>query len=119
VVGGHCREILDLPPAVVWNGAVLLQESEACAKNTQHRCFGLSRDPKVHIMSKESVTRTARVLMTPFIVTLLLAPVIVCNHLDSLTARLVTIVTAASIFIAVLSGSTKAKSTELVVAGAT
>jgi hypothetical protein len=70
-------------------------------------------------MSKESVTRTARILMTPFIVTLLLAPVIVCNHLDSLTTRLVTIVTAASIFIAVLSGSTKAKSTELVVAGAT
>lgn len=57
--------------------------------------------------------------MTPFIVTLLLAPVIVCNHLDNLTARLVAIIAAASIFIAVLSGSTRAKSTELVVAGAT
>lgn len=57
--------------------------------------------------------------MTPFIVTLLLAPVIVCNYLDSLTARLVIIVTAASVFIAVLSGSTRAKTTELVVAGAT
>ena len=57
--------------------------------------------------------------MTPFIVTLLLAPVIVCNHLDNLTARLVAIIAAASIFIEVLSGSTRAKSTELVVAGAT
>lgn len=57
--------------------------------------------------------------MTPFIVTLLLAPVIVCNYLESLTARLVTIVAAASVFIAVMSSSTRAKATELVVAGAT
>jgi hypothetical protein len=85
----------------------------------QHQPFGLSRDPKVHIMHKASTTRTARILMTPFVVTLLLAPVIVCNHLDSLTARLVTIIVAAVIFIAVISGSTRAKTTELVVAGAT
>jgi hypothetical protein len=70
-------------------------------------------------MPKASITRTARVLMTPFIVTLLLAPVIVCDRIDSLTARLFTIVTAATAFIAVLSGSTRAKTVELVVAGAT
>ncbi|KAJ8112231.1 hypothetical protein OPT61_g5358 [Boeremia exigua] len=81
--------------------------------------FGISNDPKVHIMPQASIARAARVLMTPFIVTLLLAPVIICNYLDSLTARLVVIVSAASIFIAVLSGSTRAKATELVVAGAT
>ena len=57
--------------------------------------------------------------MAAFIVTLLLAPVIVRNYLASPTARLVMIVTAASVFIAVLSGSTWAKTTELVVAGAT
>lgn len=57
--------------------------------------------------------------MTPFIVTLLLAPVVVCNHVDGLTARLLTIITAATAFIAVLSGSTRAKTVELVVAGAT
>jgi hypothetical protein len=85
----------------------------------QHKYFGLSKDPKVHIMPKASTARTARILMTPFIVTLLLAPVIVCNHLNSLTARLVAIIAAASVFIAVLSGLTRAKSTELVVAGAT
>lgn len=70
-------------------------------------------------MPKASIIRIARVLMTPFIVTLLLAPVIVCNHLNSFTARLITIITSASVFIAVLSGSTKAKTTELIVAGAT
>lgn len=57
--------------------------------------------------------------MTPLIVTLLLAPVVICNCLTSLIARLMTIVVAATTFIAVLSGSTKAKTVELVVAGAT
>jgi hypothetical protein len=57
--------------------------------------------------------------MTPFIVTLLLAPVIVCNSVTSLKARLVIIVTAASVLVAVLSGTTRAKTIELVVAGAT
>ena len=57
--------------------------------------------------------------MTPFISTLLLAPVVVCNCLDSLTARLLIIVIAATAFIAVLSGSTKARTVELIVAGAT
>ncbi|KAH6616259.1 hypothetical protein C7974DRAFT_41405 [Boeremia exigua] len=83
------------------------------------RAFGVSSDPRVHIVPQASVAKAARVMMTPFIVTLLLAPVIACNCLSSLSARLVIIVTAASIFIAVLSGSTRAKITELVVAGAT
>ncbi|KAF2804513.1 uncharacterized protein BDZ99DRAFT_451574 [Mytilinidion resinicola] len=85
----------------------------------KNRHLNISRDPNVHITSKPSVTRIARVLMTPFIATLLLAPVIVCNCLTSLIARLSTIVIAATMFIAILSGSTKAKTVELVVAGAT
>ncbi|KAF2647057.1 hypothetical protein K491DRAFT_615234, partial [Lophiostoma macrostomum CBS 122681] len=60
-----------------------------------------------------------RILIIPFIVILLLIPVIIYNYLDSLTTRLVIIVTAISIFITVLSGSTKAKSTKLVIASAT
>jgi hypothetical protein len=57
--------------------------------------------------------------MTPFIITLLLAPVIICNCLASLAARLCVIVIATATFIAVLSGSSRAKTVELVVAGAT
>ncbi|KAF9737030.1 hypothetical protein PMIN04_002481 [Paraphaeosphaeria minitans] len=81
--------------------------------------FRRSNNPKVHVVPRASVTRLGRVLMTPFVVGLILAPVIVCNYLASLTARLITVVSAASLFIAVLSGSTKAKTIELVVAGAT
>lgn len=79
----------------------------------------VSSDPRVHIFPKTWVKRTTRALMTPFIVTLILAPVIICNRVDSLTARFLTIVIAATVFVAVLSGSTKAKTVELVVAGAT
>lgn len=79
--------------------------------------FRLSRDPRVHIVSKVSVTRIARILMTPVIVTLLLAPVIVCNRLNTITVRLIVVVTAASIFVAILLGSTNAKIMELVIAG--
>jgi hypothetical protein len=83
-----------------------------------HR-LDISSDPNVYILPKSSVIRTARLLMTPLIVTLLLAPVVVCSCLTGLIARLLTIVIAATTFIAVLSGSTKAKTVELVVAGAT
>jgi len=57
--------------------------------------------------------------MTPFIIMLLLAPVIICNCLTGLTARLCMIIIATTVFIATLSGSTTAKTVELVVAGAT
>jgi hypothetical protein len=57
--------------------------------------------------------------MTPFVIVLLLAPVIVCSLVGSLAARLVIIITSTTSFVAVLSGLTKARTVEVVVAGAT
>ena len=57
--------------------------------------------------------------MTPLILTLLLAPMVVCNYLSSLTARLAIVLLATTTFIIVLSGLTEAKTVELVVAGTT
>ena len=57
--------------------------------------------------------------MTPFVVVLVMAPVVICNLVSSLTARLVVVVTATTGFVAVLSGLTRAKTIELAVAGAT
>ena len=73
----------------------------------------------MHIFPRSSVTQIARMLMTPFVVILLMAPVVICNLVGSLTARLVVIIAATTGFIAVLSGLTKARTIELVVAGAT
>lgn len=58
-------------------------------------------------------------MMTPFVVVLLLAPVVICSLVGSLTVRLVVIIAATTAFVAVLSGLTKARTVELVVAGAT
>lgn len=57
--------------------------------------------------------------MTPLIIMLLLAPVIICNCFISFAARVCIIIVATTTLIAVLSGSTKAKTVELIVAGAT
>lgn len=57
--------------------------------------------------------------MTPFIITLLLGPVIICHYVTSPTTRIFAIVIAVTTFITILSGSTKARTVELVVAGAT
>ena len=73
----------------------------------------------MHIFHRLSITCVARVLLTPFIILLLLTPVIVCYSISSLTARLLVVITATTGFIAVLSGLTKARVVELVVAGAT
>ncbi|KAK0717750.1 caspase domain-containing protein [Lasiosphaeria miniovina] len=78
-----------------------------------------SRDPNVYIFPRSSITWVARMLMTPFVVVLLMAPVIICSLVGNLAARLVIIVAATTGFVAVLSGLTRAKTIELVVAGAT
>jgi len=57
--------------------------------------------------------------LAPFIILLVVVPIIICNAMSSLTARLVIIVTAASVFITILSLVTKARTVELAVAGAT
>ncbi|OTA56922.1 hypothetical protein K449DRAFT_387314 [Hypoxylon sp. EC38] len=79
----------------------------------------LSRDPNVYIPIKSSISRLTRVLMIPLIIALLLVPVIVCNYLTLMVARVCTIVVATTVFVGVLSISTRAKAAELVVAGAT
>ncbi|KAJ3566496.1 hypothetical protein NPX13_g7109 [Xylaria arbuscula] len=81
--------------------------------------FAVSRDPNVHIPTRSSIARLAQMLMTPVIIMLLLAPVLICSMVISLAAQIGTIVVATTIFVAVVSSSTKAKAIELVVAGAT
>ena len=78
-----------------------------------------SRDPNVHIFPRSSITWVARMLMTPCVVVLLMAPVVICNLVGSLTARLVVIITATTGFVAVLSGVKRARTIELVVAATT
>lgn len=78
-----------------------------------------SRDPDVHVFSPSSIGRAVRIRLAPFIAILLLAPVVVCHLVGSLTARLIIVIFATSGFIAILSSFSKARAIELTVAGAT
>ncbi|RYP92954.1 hypothetical protein DL770_000914 [Monosporascus sp. CRB-9-2] len=79
----------------------------------------ISRNLDVHHFSPTIMTLVARVLIMPPIILLLMVPVIICSFVSSLAGRLITIILSTSLFITVLSILSKARSVELVVAGAT
>ncbi|RYP69873.1 hypothetical protein DL771_005816 [Monosporascus sp. 5C6A] len=87
--------------------------------NTNDSAGMISRDPQVHIFSKTTTSRISRILMIPFVTMLLMAPVIICQSLSTLLARTIVIVLFTSSFTSVLSGLTRARTVELVIAGAT
>jgi hypothetical protein len=57
--------------------------------------------------------------MTPIIVVMLLAPVILCSYLNNTSSRLFAVGGATVFFVAMISGGTRMKSQELIIAGAT
>jgi hypothetical protein len=84
----------------------------------QNRCRGISRDPNVYIFSDSLIRKAARTLMACLILILLLVPVVICRALASITTRMVVITIATILFIATLSGLTKARTVETFTAGA-
>ena len=79
----------------------------------------ISRDPHVHIFSGSSITTAARVLVACVTVALLLAPSIICITSDSITTRILVIIMATILFIAVLACLARARTVDMFVAGAT
>ncbi|KAI1504694.1 hypothetical protein F5X99DRAFT_370710 [Biscogniauxia marginata] len=106
--------------AIIWLG-LLVEKGRVYLRERfgQHPRLDVSRDPNVHIFPPSSTVRAAQILITPFIVFLLLVPVIICYFVKYLPARLFVIITATAGFIAVLSSLTRARTAELAVAGAT
>lgn len=79
----------------------------------------ISRGPDVYIFPPSLIKRVVQVLLAPLITVLLLTPVIICNFIDGLTARLVIVVLTTTGFIAALSCLTKIRAIDLIIAGAT
>jgi hypothetical protein len=73
----------------------------------------------VHILPRAFTDRTARAIVAPVVTLLVLVPVIVCNEVNSLKARLAVMILATNIFVMLLSLMTKSRTIELAVAGAT
>lgn len=79
----------------------------------------ISRGPDVYIFPPLLIKRVVQVFLAPLVTVLLLTPVIICNFIDGLTARLVIVVLTTTGFIAALSCLTKIRAIDLIIAGAT
>ncbi|KAI1151403.1 hypothetical protein F4825DRAFT_477091 [Nemania diffusa] len=79
----------------------------------------VSTDANVYIYSGCMIKRTAKLLLLLLISVLLLLPVTICSAITSMTARLIIIILSTAVYLAVLSALTKARTFELILAGAT
>ncbi|KAF5620222.1 hypothetical protein F52700_11542 [Fusarium sp. NRRL 52700] len=80
----------------------------------------VSRDTAhIYIPARSSAALISRALMIPIVVVMLLAPVILCSYLSSTSSRLFAVGGATVFFVAMISGGTRMKSQELIIAGAT
>ncbi|KAF5566590.1 hypothetical protein FNAPI_1050 [Fusarium napiforme] len=80
----------------------------------------VSRDTAhIYIPARSTAALISRALMIPIVVIMLLAPVILCSYLSSTSSRLFAVGGATVFFVAMISGGTRMKSQELIIAGAT
>ena len=73
----------------------------------------------MHILPQAFTGWATRAIVALVIALLVLVPVIMCNKVNSLNARLAVMIFAATIFVTLMSLLTKSKMIELAVAGAT
>ncbi|KAI1214270.1 uncharacterized protein F4807DRAFT_119498 [Annulohypoxylon truncatum] len=79
----------------------------------------ISTNSNVYIYSGNLIKRTAGVLLLLLISTLLLLPVIICTTTTSMIARMFIIIFSTAVYLALLSALTRARTFELILAGAT
>ncbi|ETS86571.1 hypothetical protein PFICI_00399 [Pestalotiopsis fici W106-1] len=79
----------------------------------------VSNDPNVYIYSGSHIRRAARTLLLCLITVLLLMPVVLCNSIVAVSARMTVIVLSTILYLLVISELTQSRTLELVVAGAT
>jgi hypothetical protein len=79
----------------------------------------VSVDDNVYIYSGSLIKRTAKILLLVLISLLLLLPVAICTTTTSIIARLSIIILSTALYLSILSTLTKARTIELILAGAT
>ncbi|KAK1992551.1 hypothetical protein LX36DRAFT_694201 [Colletotrichum falcatum] len=118
------RDLMSLAP--VGDGAVLHLEAwmednlirlwRGFRKSRHH---DVSNDSNIYIYSGTLIRRTARGLLLLLITVLLMLPVIICNIVNTASARIIVVMVSTICYLLVLSGLTNSRTMELVVAGAT
>ncbi|KAH6641970.1 hypothetical protein C7974DRAFT_384599 [Boeremia exigua] len=84
--------------------------------NHQHN---LSDNPNVYLYSGTRIRRIARTILLLLITCLLLSPVVICSVTHNSLVRLAVVMVSTLLYLSVLAATTKARTIELVVAGAT
>ncbi|QPC76221.1 hypothetical protein HYE68_006973 [Fusarium pseudograminearum] len=79
----------------------------------------VSSDPYVHIYSGPYIKRAAKTLLIGLATALLLLPIVICNLVTDLSMRLMIVILSTVVYLIVLSGLTRIKTIELIVAGTT
>ncbi|KAL7658246.1 hypothetical protein M752DRAFT_278779 [Aspergillus phoenicis ATCC 13157] len=88
------------------------------SRSYKNRCETLSRDPMVYIPRDNVVVHIARGLLGLLAIMFIIGPVIMCNYLESMLSRLIVITASTTCFIGFLLIGTRAKTVEVLVAGA-
>jgi len=73
----------------------------------------------VHIYTGLLVPRVAKALLLFLIVLLLLVPVVICNVIATSSGRIVVVMVSMISYLLIVSGLTKSRTMELILAGAT
>lgn len=79
----------------------------------------LSKGPDVYIFPPSPKRQAVQVILVPLFTLLLLTPVVICNFVSGLTARLVIVILTTTGFIAALCCLTNVRPVDLIIAGAT
>ncbi|KAF5240591.1 hypothetical protein FAUST_4269 [Fusarium austroamericanum] len=79
----------------------------------------ISSDPYVHIYSGPYIRRAAKTLLICLATVLLLLPIVICNLVTELPMRLMIVIISTVVYLIVLSGLTRIKTIELIIAGTT
>jgi hypothetical protein len=86
---------------------------------SQSRFHDVSNNPDVYIYSGTLIKRMARTLLLSLITMLLLLPVIICNIIQTLLARIVVVMASTVSYLTILGALTQSRTMELTIAGAT
>lgn len=84
-----------------------------------HKQPETSKGPDVYIFPSSPIRRAVQIILVPLFTLLLLTPVVICNFVSGLTARLAVVILSTTGFIAALSCLTSIRPVDLIIAGAT
>ncbi|KAK3936714.1 hypothetical protein QBC46DRAFT_461337 [Diplogelasinospora grovesii] len=120
----HSRDLVSLAPA--GDNAVLQLETWVEDKLIRfyrgfrkRRFHDQSTDPNVYIYSGPLIKRTAKALLLYLITLLLVMPAVICNIVSTISIRIIIVMASTISYLLILSGLTKSRTMELILAGAT